>query len=362
MNVISWIMVIFAVLGAVDRMIGNKLGLGKEFEKGIELVGALTLSMVGMIVLSPLFAKLLTPLMNVMTGLLDPSVLPAMFFANDMGGAALSKAVANDTAVGQFNGLVVAAMMGATFSFTLPYAISVVKKEKQKPMLLGLLCGIVTIPIGCFVGGLCLSIPILALLINLLPLTVLAVIIAIGLIKFPDISVKIFSVLGQIIKILVTIGLIVGIFEFLTGVKILPYTESLNVGMDIVINAMCVLAGALPLIKVLSIVLQKPIEKLSKAFGIGNTATVGLLSCLANSATTFGMMNEMDDKGIIYNAAFSVSGAFILADHLAFTLAFDSACLLPVLLSKLIAGILGIIVAVFVTNRKKEKNGLQKLL
>ena len=116
MNVISWIMAIFAVVGAIDRMIGNKIGLGKEFEKGIELVGALTLSMVGMIVLSPLFAKLLTPLMNVMTGLLDPSVIPSMFFANDMGGAALSKAVANDTAVGQFNGLVVASMMGATFS------------------------------------------------------------------------------------------------------------------------------------------------------------------------------------------------------------------------------------------------------
>ena len=70
----------------------------------------------------------------------------------------------------------------------------------------------------------------------------------------------------------------------------------------------------------------------------------------------------MDDKGIIYNVAFSVSGAFILADHLAFTLAFDSACLLPVLLLKLIAGILGILVASFIVNRKKSEGSLQKLL
>lgn len=362
MNVISWVMAMFAALGAIDRIIGNKLGLGEEFEKGIELVGALMLSMVGMIILSPLFAWLLTPIMNVMTGILDPSIIPSMFFANDMGGAALSKAVANDTAVGQFNGLVVASMMGATVSFTLPYAISVVNKEKQKSMLLGLLCGIATIPIGCFIGGICMSIPILTLLINLLPLTLLALIIVIGLIKAPEVCVKIFSVLGHIIKILVTIGLIVGIFEFLTGIKLLPYTDSLNVGTDIVINAMCVLAGALPLIKVLSLLLQKPIEKLSQVLGIGKKSTIGLLSCLANSATTFGMMNEMDDKGIIYNSAFSVSGAFVLADHLAFTLAFNADCLLPVLLAKSIAGILGVLVASFVIKRKKGENSLQKLL
>ncbi len=355
MNVISWIMAIFAVLGAIDRIAGNKLGLGKEFEKGVELVGALTLSMVGMIVLAPLFAWLLAPIMHVMTGILDPSIIPSMFFANDMGGAALSKAVANDTAVGQFNGLVVASMMGATFSFTLPYAVSVVNKEKQESMLLGLLCGIATIPIGCFIGGICMSIPILTLLVNLLPLSLLAGMIVIGLIKAPEICVRIFCVLGHIVKILVTIGLIVGIFEFLTGVKLLPYTDSLSVGTDIVINAMCVLAGALPLIKVLSLLLQKPIEKFSKVLGVGQKATIGLISCLANSATTFGMMNEMDDKGIIYNSAFSVSGAFLLADHLAFTLAFNADYLLVVLLAKLVAGILGILVAAFVINRKKEK-------
>ena len=355
MSVISWIMAIFAAVGAIDRIIGNKMGLGKEFEKGIELVASLTLSMVGMIVLAPLFAYLMTPLMEGMTGWLDPSVLPSMFFANDMGGAALSKAVANREALGRFNGLVVASMMGATVSFTLPYAVSVVEKDKQKSMLLGLLCGIVTIPIGCIVGGLCMGISPLLLLVNILPLLLLSCVIAIGLVKVPDLCVKIFSVLGQFVKILVTLGLGIGIFDFLTGVKLLPRVDGLDVGMDVVINAMCVLAGALPLIKVLSTLLKKPIDGLSKALGIDSVATVGLLSCLANSATTFGMMNDMEEKGVTYTAAFSVSGAFILADHLAFTLAFDAKSLFPVLLSKLIAGVLGVIVAYAVMKKKESR-------
>ena len=37
MNVIAVVMAIFAVLGAIDRIIGNRFGIGKEFEKGITL-------------------------------------------------------------------------------------------------------------------------------------------------------------------------------------------------------------------------------------------------------------------------------------------------------------------------------------
>ena len=34
-EIVIWIMAGFAVLGAVDRILGNRLGLGKEFEDGI---------------------------------------------------------------------------------------------------------------------------------------------------------------------------------------------------------------------------------------------------------------------------------------------------------------------------------------
>ena len=51
MNVLSIIMLVFAILGALDRIIGNKFGLGAEFEKGFMLLGTMALSMIGMIIM-----------------------------------------------------------------------------------------------------------------------------------------------------------------------------------------------------------------------------------------------------------------------------------------------------------------------
>ena len=40
------LMSVFFVLGALDRLIGNKFGLGKEFERAFGLMGTTTLSLV----------------------------------------------------------------------------------------------------------------------------------------------------------------------------------------------------------------------------------------------------------------------------------------------------------------------------
>ena len=61
MNVISVVMLIFAVAGALDYLTGNHLGIGKEFERGVLMIGTMILSMVGMIVLAPVIAELLRP-------------------------------------------------------------------------------------------------------------------------------------------------------------------------------------------------------------------------------------------------------------------------------------------------------------
>ena len=352
MSVISWIMAIFAIIGAIDRIIGNKLGLGQEFEKGIYILGTMMMSMVGMIVLAPVIAELLKPVTSVMTGLLDPSIMPAMLFANDMGGASLSTSMANNELLGKFNGLVVSTMMGCTLTFTIPYAVGVVPKEKHKNMFLGILCGMTTIPIGCFIGGLVLNVPFVLLVVDLLPIIVLSGLIVFGLIKFPNVCVKIFSVLGFIIKVMVTVGLVVGIFEFLTGVKLIPFVAPLSEGTDIIINATCVMAGAFPLIKIISFILTKPLTAFGKLLGVNNTSAVGFISSLATNVTTFGIMQDMDDKGIIYNSAFSVSASFVFAGHLAFTLAYSADCVPAVIVSKLIAGVTSILVAYLIFGRK----------
>ena len=62
MNFVSIVMVIFSILAALDRIFGSRLGLGKEFERGFHLLGNMTLSMAGMLIITPLLGELLKPM------------------------------------------------------------------------------------------------------------------------------------------------------------------------------------------------------------------------------------------------------------------------------------------------------------
>ena len=111
------------------------------------------------------------------------------------------------------------------------------------------------------------------------------------------------------------------------------------------------MTGAFPLIHLLSKLFKRPFAWLGKKLGVGEVAMAGFLSTLATSAPTFDMANKMDRRGIVLNAAFAVSAAFILADHLAFTLAFNAAYLPAVTLGKSVAGILAVAIAIPIYRR-----------
>ncbi len=347
MNYITVIMAVFSLIAAIDRIFGNRLGLGREFEKGFMLLGTMALSMIGMISFAPVIAEVLAPCFDFVynTFKIDPSIIPASLFANDMGGAPLAKEVCKDMEIGMFNALVVSSMMGCTFSFNIPFALGIVKKDKHSELMLGLLCGLVTIPIGCFISGIILALPLGALLINLLPLIIFSLILAAGLIFIPDICVKIFSVFGFLIKAVITVGLALGILKALVGIEIIKGLADIKEGAEICFNASIVMSGAFPLIFALSKLLKKPLVKLGNLLHINETSALGLLSTLATNATTFQMVNDMDSKGAVLNSAFAVSAAFTFAGHLAFTLAFDASYLPYVIIAKLISGISALLFA-----------------
>lgn len=362
MDVINWVILAFALLGALDMLIGNRFGLGKEFEKGFMLYGQLALAMIGMIVLSPVIADVLRPAAMALYNAvgIDPSLLTALIVVNDMGGAALATELAVDPLMGRFNGLVVSCMMGATISFTIPYALENVVPEKHETLLLGLLCGVATIPVGCFFGGLVLGVPLGALLYDLLPLIVFAALIAFGLVKFPAACARIFKAVGTVIRTMITIGLILSVITFLTGVQILPGMGKLEDAALVCLNCSAFLCGVFPLMAILSRLLDKPLRALSRRLGVNETSALGLLANLAASMSTFEMMNRMDRKGAMLNAAFSVSAAFVLADHLAFTMAYDPGCVPAVTVGKLVAGACALVVALLLyrplTRHMKPEN------
>lgn len=347
MNILNYIILFFSLLGALDMILNNRFGLGKEFEKGFMLFGNMALSMIGMIIIAPWIADVLRPAFDFLseTLRLDASIIPASFFANDMGGASLSVEVAADSTMGLYNGLVVSSMMGCTISFTIPVALGMVEREHHRELLLGLLCGITTIPVGCFAAGLLCGISLLPLLVNLLPLVIFSGIIAFGLIRFPTVCVKIFNVFGYVIKVLIVVGLALGIIRFLTGHELVAGMDTLEEGARICLNASIVMTGAFPFMLVLSKLLAKPIRLLSDRVGINEVSAVGFISSLATSLTAFGMMSRMDKRGILLNAAWAVSAAFTFAGHLAFTMAFDSTYIPAMILGKLVSGICAVVLA-----------------
>ncbi len=354
MNYVALFMLVFAVIGAVDRILGNRFGLGAEFERGFMLLGTMALSMIGMIVLAPVLADWLNPVFAFSYHVLhlEPSIIPAILFANDMGGAPLATQVAVDAQLGSYNALVVSSMMGATISFTIPYAMGVVKAEKHADMFLGFLYGIVTIPVGCVVSGLVMGLPIVQLLLNLLPLIVFSVAIAIGLWFKPLVCVKIFEVFGRLIMIVITIGLILSVVRFLTGIEVIKGADTLENGAAICLNASAVLCGAFPFMALLSRVLKKPLGYFGEKLGIGALGALGVLSTVATNATTLEMINRMERKGVIVNAAFAVSAAFTFGGHLAFTMAFNGDLLLPVIVGKLVSGISALALAFMMCRRE----------
>lgn len=83
---VIYLMTASAIVGAVDRILGNRLGMGEKFEEGITAIGALALSMVGIIALSPVLANILRPVIVPLFSFVgaDPSVFAGMLLANDM--------------------------------------------------------------------------------------------------------------------------------------------------------------------------------------------------------------------------------------------------------------------------------------
>ena len=346
------------MLGALDRILGNRFGLGKEFEKGFNLLGAMALSMIGMITLAPLIADLLEPCFEGFYKLLkmDPSIIPASVFANDMGGDPLAREIMKDEKLGMLHALVTSSMMGCTISFTIPYALGVVQKEKYKELFLGMLCGIVTIPLGCFAAGLITGIPVLTLIYNLLPLLLFSAILAVGLLLAPKMMVKVFSVLGVFMRVIITAGLALGVFQELTKIILIPQLASIWEGADICFRAAMTLCGAFPFMFVLGKLLKKPLALLGKALKINETAAMGFVSTIVSNSPTLEMLNRMDNKGAVLNSAFLVTAAFVLGSHLGYTTSIDGSYVLPMMVAKFVAGIASVAVALFIYKRTYKED------
>lgn len=354
-EILITVMAVFAGLGAIDRILGNKLGLGKEFEDGILAMGSLAMAMVGIIALAPVLASLLRPVVVPVYAFLgaDPAMFAGTILACDMGGAALAQELTADPQAALLGGILGGSMLGATIVFTIPVAMGILSQEDRPALAKGILAGIVTIPVGILVGGLVAGFPFGMVLRNLLPIVLIAALIALGLWKAERAMIKGFGIFGKLVVGLITIGLASAIVQSLTGFVIIPGMAPIEDGFLTVGSIAIVLAGAFPLVYVITKVLRGPLMKLGKLLGINDTAAAGLIASLANSIATFGMVRNMDSRGKVVNIAFAVSAAFVFGDHLGFTAGFAPEMLPAMIAGKLAGGISAVAVALLMTRQPK---------
>lgn len=362
-SVIMMIMMIFMLVGAIDKIMGNKFGYGEEFENGFNAIGPLAMSMAGVVAAAPVLATVLGPIITpIYTAIgADASMFATTLLACDMGGYPLAMQLAANESVGSFAGLILGTMMGPTIVFTIPVALGIISKEDRDYLGAGVLAGMITIPIGCIVGGITMNamtdytMSIGQILINLVPVIVIAALIVAGLWFAPAKMISGFNVFGAGVTIVITALTAIAVFEQITGIMFPLFdvmaTEGesgmtpLNEGLLVCGQIGIVLIGAFPMVKWITKTFGGVLGKVGSALGINDKASAGMVANLANNIAMFNIMGDMDPKGKLLNVAFAVSAAFVFGDHLGFTAGVDQSMVTPVIVGKLVAGITAVIVA-----------------
>lgn len=363
-SVIMMIMMIFMLVGAVDKILGNKFGYGEKFEEGFNAIGPLALSMAGVVAAAPVLSEVLGPIITpIYTAIgADASMFATTLLACDMGGYPLAMELASNDAFGNFAGLILGTMMGPTIVFTIPVALGIISKQDRSYLGAGVLAGLITVPIGCIVGGLAMSamteykLTFMQIIINLIPVIVIAGLIVIGLWFAPGPMIKGFNVFGTGVTIVITAFTAIAVFQQITGIMfplfdvmstVDPETglTPLNSGLLTCGQIGIVLIGAFPMVKFITDTFGGALKKIGSALGMDENGSAGMVATLANNIAMFNIMGDMNPKGKLLNVAFAVSAAFVFGDHLGFTAGVNQSMVTPVIVGKLVAGITALIVA-----------------
>jgi len=361
-SVIIFVMMIFMIVGAVDKIRGNKKGYGEQFDEGFHAMGSLAIAMAGVVAAAPVLAIILKPIIVPIYKLVgaDAAMFATTLLANDMGGYPLAMELASNETIGNFAGLILGSMMGPTIVFTIPVALSIIKKEDRSYLGAGILAGLITIPIGCIVGGLAMNltpykISIGEILVNLIPVIIIAGLIVLGLWFAPHKMISGFNKFGTCVTIVITFFTAVAVFEYQTGIlfplmdiMVTPDASGaipLESGLLVCGQIAVVLIGAFPMVKWITNTFGKALQKVGAKLGMDENGSTGLVATLANNIAMFNIMDKMNAKGKLLNVAFAVSAAFVFGDHLGFTAGVNSDMIFPVVIGKLTAGITALILA-----------------
>lgn len=343
----------FFVIGGLDYLLGGRLGLGKEFERGFQAAGALMLYMAGCIVLAPAAAQALAPTVSPLFRAcgIDPAAFAGLLFANDSGGAVLAMELAGQVELGMFHGLVAGAAMGTSVMFIIPISIADTDAPQHPSVVSGLLCGIITAPLCCLAGGLAQGLPIAALLHNTVPVFLCSAVLAAALAACRTAVIRILTLFGKGVLSVSVVGLVLAAVQRQSGVRLISGLGSLDTVFSVVGGICLFLAGVFPLLAVVQRFLSTPLRNVAERLDISPSAVSGLLLACANGIPVMAMFRNMDERGRMVNTAFLVSGSCVFGDHLAYTLQAAPEMCGSVIVGKLVGGGSALVLALWVSDK-----------
>lgn len=354
-QILNLIFVVFALLGGIDYMLDNRFGLGEEFSRGIHAAGPLILCMISFMTLADWISMVLSPTLGPVLSKIgaDPS-LASIVLSIDSGGAVIAEKMALDPGAAILNGYIVAAMMGSAINGNIPLSVMAVDKERRKPVLFGLAMGIASIPVGSAVGGIIAGVSARVLIGNLIPLFVISVLLVGSLILFGDKMIGILKALSKLNVLICVVGLVITALGELAGIEILPSRMAFTEIMVIIGRIVLTLCGMFPLMGLILRFLKKPLGKAADRLGVTFLDLKCIPISMINCFSTIDQLKDMSDLGIAMNCAFGIGAGYALGDHLAYTSAVAPELSAPVIIAKLIAGIVSVVL-VFAFFRKIQK-------
>jgi ethanolamine transporter len=399
-DVVIAVVMLCAVAGAIASLFKDDEGLGKEFLEGLRAIGHIFIPVAGIMALIPLLAVLIRRVLGPAFSAIgaDPAMAATTFIASDMGGYQLASTLA--TTPGSWIMAMLAGLMaGATIVFSIPVGLALLRKRDHKYLALGMMSGLLSIPLGLLIASLLLmafgpsvrplggGTPVLltltlpTILFNLVPLALVVTLLAVGLRFFPNGMVRGFMGFGRGMDVLLKLVLVAAIVQHFTGVfsrvfggwpfdpvlahfdqvgpKLavgLPVTEvDLLRALEVAGLVGMMLAGAFPMVHLIKKYLARPLETVGQWLGLRAAGAAGLLAAAANILAMFHLVKEMRARDKVLVIAFAVCSAFVLGDHLAFTATFQPNLLLPVMLGKLGGGACGFLIALWLSVPRAEK-------
>ena len=353
---VMWALAISAVLGGLDKIFGNRLGLGKRFDDGFRLMGILISGMLGIICLTPLLTRALrfvfSPLLQ-KTGQ-DPAVLGGIL-PIDMGGFQLAAELAADKQAGLFAGLFIASTFGCTIIFSIPVGFSMMKAERRPAFLQGILYGLIMLPVPLLAGGLYCGLTFGNACLQSLPILLMALVLAVGMSVKPRLMISFFSFLAKFIEAVSIIGILAALTQHLTGVSLLPGILPMEEALTTAALCGLIMIGSLPFAEIINRILRKPLHALGRQIHMQDSGITALLLSPVSLSASFGVMHDCQDRDIVINAAFLVIAAGTFGPHLAVVTANAPDLVTGFILIKVLSGLICIPAASFFLRRKDRK-------